>query len=223
MSDGFHLLDIIFFAMVAAFLVLRLRSVLGRRTGNERPPPGLAPRRAPGMGPADNVIDLAAVRKPDAEAPIPGPAGPGLSAIRAADPSFAPEGFLEGARAAFGMIVAAFAAGDTRTLRPLLSDEVYRHFAAAIEARAKAGERLETELVRIRSAEAVEAGLEGGLARITVRFASDQVNVLRGTDGAVVEGDPDRVAEVVDEWSFARELRSPNPNWALVATRSPEA
>ncbi len=217
MNDGFNLIDIVFFAMVAAFLVLRLRSVLGRRTGDERPPPVPGPHRTTG-----NVVNLAGMRKPAAE-PVPaGPAGPGLAAIRAADPGFDPDGFLGGARGAFEMIVAAFAAGDTRTLRPLLSDEVYRNFAAAIDARARAGERLDTELAAIRSVEAVTAGLNGSVAEITVRFVSDQANVLHGADDAVLEGAPDHPAEVVDEWTFRRDLRSPDPNWALVATRSPE-
>ncbi len=219
MSDGFHLLDIVFFAMVAAFLVLRLRSVLGRRTGTERPPPEAMARRGTGAPSPDNVIDLKAVRKPE---PIPpGPAASGLAAIRAADPSFSPQAFLTGAQSAFAMIVGAYAAGDTGSLRPLLSDEVYRNFAAAIDARRRAGERLETQLVHIRAAEPVEAGLDGRFARVTVRFASDQVNVLHGPDDAVIEGDPRRVTEVVDEWIFRRDLRSPNPNWELVATRSP--
>ena len=223
MSDGFHLLDIVFFAMVAAFLVLRLRSVLGRRTGAERPPPEAAARRRAGTPSPDNVIDLAAVRKPEAE-PIPaGPAAAGLAAIRAADPSFSPQAFLTGAQSAFAMIVGAYAAGDAGSLRPLLSDEVYRNFAAAIDARRRAGERLDTQLVRIGSAVPVEAAVDGGAARVTVRFTSDQVNALHGPDGAVIEGDPQRVAEVVDEWTFRRNLRSPNPNWELVATRSPEA
>jgi predicted lipid-binding transport protein (Tim44 family) len=218
MSDGFHFIDIVFFAVVAAFLVLRLRSVLGRRTGEERPPPDLVAQR-----PTGTVIDLAGARKPVAE-PVPaGPAGPGLAAIRAADPAFDPEVFLGGARAAFEMIVGAFAAGDARTLRPLLSDEVYRNFTTAITSRARAGERLETEVVRIRSAEPEAAGLDGSIAHVTIRFVSDQINALRDADDKVVEGDPDHAAEVIDEWTFRRDLRSPNPNWELVATRSPES
>lgn len=223
MSDGFHLLDIVFFAMVAAFLVLRLRSVLGRRTGEERPPPESPAARRPGAPVTGTVIDLASQRKPAAEPPPTGPAAGGLLAIRAAEPSFSHLAFLDGARGAFTMIVAAFAAGDTATLKPLLSPEVFGQFAAAIQARVQAGHRLETELVRIRSAEAIEAKLEGTAASITVRFASEQVNVMRDSEGRVLEGEPGRVAELVDEWTFRRDLRSPDPNWELVATRLPEA
>jgi predicted lipid-binding transport protein (Tim44 family) len=231
MSDGLHLLDIIFFAAVAAFLIMRLRSVLGRRTGNERPPPawpdGKAESKAGDVKPSkDNVIDLAALRKPVSESgPQPiftGPAAEGLAAIHAADPRFTVETFLPGARAAFQLIVAAYADGDNRVLRPLLSDDVYRNFSAAIDARAKAGEQLETKLARIRSAEVVSARLEGSEAQITVRFDSDQVNVVRDAHDAIVDGDPDRATEIIDEWTFRRTIPSANPNWELVATRSPE-
>lgn len=219
MSDGFHLLDIVFFAMVAAFLVLRLRNVLGRRTGEERRPPDWT--RGPAAGkPADNVIDLAAARKSAAPEPVSGP--PGLQAIRAADPSFSTAEFLNGARAAFEMIVGAFAAGDTRTLRPLLSDEVYRNFSAAIDARTRAGEHLLTELMSIRSAEVVEARLDGTAALVTVRFASSQINAVEDAQGQVVDGSRDRITDVVDDWTFRRDVRSPDPNWELVATRTPE-
>ncbi|MGE5548132.1 MAG: Tim44/TimA family putative adaptor protein [Solirubrobacterales bacterium] len=218
MNDGFHFIDIIFFAMVAAFLVLRLRSVLGRRTGNERPPQQIGD--APGR-PSDNVIDLASARKPAGEAWPEGAVGAGLAAIRAADPAFSPEQFVSGARAAFGMIVEAYAHGDKPVLKPLLSDEVYRGFAEAIDGRQSAGEVLETELISIRAADIVEAGMERHLASVTVRFRSDQVNVVRDAQGRIVDGDPDRVADVTDEWTFRRDTRSPDPNWQLVATRAP--
>jgi len=219
MSSGFHFLDIVFFAMVAAFLVLRLRSVLGRRSDTDRPPQEWAPPRPVG----DNVVDITGLRKPAAEPALDTPAGPGLAAIRAADRDFTTEGFVAGARAAFQMIVAAFAAGDTRALRPLLSDEVYRNFAAAIESRARAGERLGTELVEIHAAEVIDAGLDGTLAHVTVRFVSEQVNVVHDAAADVVEGHPHQVTEVIDEWTFRRDVTAPNPNWELVATRSPEA
>lgn len=218
MNDGLHFIDIIFFAMVAAFLVLRLRSVLGRRTGNERPP------REWGASPAssDNVIDIASARKPAAE-PLPeGPVGAGVSVIRDADPSFTIEDFLSGARAAFAMIVEAFAAGDKRTLQPLLSEDVYHGFAQAIDARVAAAETLETELISVRSADLVDARMEGSVAHLTVRFRSDQVNLTKDSEGRIVDGDPNQVTDVTDEWTFARDTGSRDPNWRLVATRSPE-
>lgn len=221
MNDDLHFIDIVFFAMVAAFLILRLRSVLGRRTGNERPPRDWGAKGGPAATP-DNVIDLASARKPASE-PIPeGPAAAGLMDIRAADPGFSVADFLSGSKAAFAMVVEAYARGEKKVLRPLLSDDVYGGFAAAIDSREQAGEVLDTELIGIRAATIVAARMNGSMAEVTVRFRSDQVNLIKDSEGRIVEGDPERVAEVIDEWTFARDTRSADPNWHLVATRAPE-
>ena len=219
MNDGLHFLDIIFFAMVAAFLVLRLRSVLGRRTGAERPPEALRP--ADGDAGA-TVIDLAARRRSAFEPPPESPVGLGLAQIRVADRNFDLDGFLGGARAAFEIIVGAFATGDKITLQPLLAPEVYRHFAEAIDNRARNGESLTTELVGVRSVDLVDARMDGGFASLTLRLVSEQVNALRDHEGHVVEGSAERVIDVTDEWTFRRDTRSSDPNWALAATRTPE-
>ena len=221
MGDSLHLLDIVFFAMVAAFLVFRLRSVLGKRTGNERPPPALDARKVADPTVTGNVIDIAQRRKPAASAES-GFGAIGLGAIAAADRSFSPETFLEGARAAFAMIVTAYAEGDTDTLRPLLSDEVYRNFSGAIAARQQAGERLDTQLQGV-VASVAGAGLDGTVAYVTVRYVSHQINLLRDRSDRIIEGEPDQAVEVIDEWTFRRDTRSPDPNWQLVATSSPEA
>jgi predicted lipid-binding transport protein (Tim44 family) len=216
MTDGYF--DIILFAMVAAFLVLRLRAVLGRRTGSEqRRENPLARVAEPAR---DNVVAL-----PDRGLEAPSDGQPvsldaGLAQIAAADPSFDPNGFVSGARGAFEMIVHAFAAGETAILRPLLSDEVYDRFTEAIRARAAAKETHETRLDSIKAAEIAEAQLNGRTAFVTVRFASDQVNVTRAADGTVLDGEPDRIVEKTDFWTFARNTRSQDPNWLLVATRS---
>lgn len=219
MNDGLQFLDIVFFAAVAAFLVLRLRGVLGRRTGEERPP---EERKAA----SDNVVDIANARKQAArpgDEPSPdSPAGAGIAAIRYADPAFSAEEFLSGARAAFPMIVAAFAAGDKAALEPLLSPEVFANFAREIDRRQAAGETLETELVAIRKAQIADARLEGTLAQVSVRFVTDQVNRLKDAGGVLVESGSDALVEVIDEWTFRRDTRSRNPNWHLVATRTPE-
>ncbi|RAU23704.1 translocase [Paramagnetospirillum kuznetsovii] len=218
MNDGFHFLDIVFFAMVAAFLVLRLRSVLGRRTGAERPPE----QWVGDPEAVNNVVDLAAAKRSVSEPPNDSPAGQGLAAIRAADRGFDLDQFLGGARAAFEMILGAYAVGDKRTLQPLLAPEVYRHFADAIDARARNGETLFTELVGIRSVELVEARMEGSFAAVTVRMVSEQVNALLSHDGEVIEGSRDRVVDVVDQWTFRRDTKASDPNWALAATSTPE-
>jgi predicted lipid-binding transport protein (Tim44 family) len=222
MGDLPHYFDIILFAMVAAFLVLRLRSVLGRRTGNEpRHDPVL--RRA--EAPAENkVVSLgsrsAAVRPPVATAPPADAVAAGLERICSADPGFDPAQFLEGARAAFEMIVGAFAAGDKARLRPLLSDEVYTPFSAAIDERTTARETLETRIIALKRLDIAEAALSGRMARVTMKFVSDQINVLRAHDGSVVDGDPDHPIEKTDFWTFARDTRSTDPNWVLEATAS---
>ena len=199
MGDFPHYFDIILFAMVAAFLVLRLRSVLGRRTGNERRRPGVVRQAEPPRDqiPADKVI--AFDQRPNGVAPpaTTEPAGDavaaGLARIHDADPSFDPPHFLEGARAAFDMIVAAFAEGDKAKLRPLLS-------------------------LALKQLDIVAAELDGRIARVTLKLVSDQINVLRAHDGSVVDGDPEHAIEKTDFWTFARDTRLTDPNWVLVAT-----
>ena len=217
----FQYFDIILFAMVAGFLVLRLRSVLGRRTGNERRR-DLFPRRATPA--ADKVATLV---EPDKRvARSAGDAAPadvvaeGLNRIRRADPSFDPTQFIEGARTAFEMIVAAFAKGDKAELRPLLSDEVFRRYAMAIDERVAAKEALETQIERLDSVDIVEAELVARTAQETLKLVSHQVNVTRAMDGSIVEGSPGQPVEKTEYWTFARDTRSTNPKWVLVATSS---
>lgn len=225
MGDLPHYFDIILFAMVAAFLVLRLRSVLGRRTGHERRPDPVL-RRAeapPGEKLGDKVVALGnrGPAAPPLVTATPADAvAAGLERIRGADVGFDAAQFLEGARIAFEMIVATFAAGDKARLRPLLSDDVYKPFATAIDERSAAGETLETRILQLKRLDIAEAGLAGRAARITVKFVSEQINVLRAHDGSIVDGDPDHGIEKTDFWSFARDTRSADPNWALVATAS---
>ncbi|HLO77767.1 MAG TPA: Tim44/TimA family putative adaptor protein, partial [Magnetospirillum sp.] len=169
---------------------------------------------------AGNVVDLTRARTPAPE-PLPaGPLGEGVAAIRAADPDFRLDNFLSGARMAFEMIVQAYADGDLKVLRPLLADEVYHPFAAAVEGRRRTGETLISELMGIRTVEAVDAHLNGTHAEVGVRFVSEQVSAIKDAEGRILEGDPNRVSDVVDVWTFRRDTRSSNPNWQLVATRA---
>jgi predicted lipid-binding transport protein (Tim44 family) len=217
----FQYFDIILFAMIAGFLVLRLRSVLGRRTGNERRRDGFMRTRAPipeKAGPASERGNGAAVVPLEAK-PMDAVAQ-GLDRIRRADPDFDPEHFVGGARAAFEIIVGAFANGDKAALRPLLSDEVYRPFVVTIDERAAAQETLETRIEELDSPDITAAELAGPTARIVVRFISRQINVTRATDGSIVDGDPEHPVEKTDYWTFARDTRSTDPNWVLAATSS---
>ena len=217
MSGGFPV-DLILFAMVAAFLVLRLRSVLGRRTGFERP---AQPEAA--AGPTPRALDLEPLptaQAGEARQIVPdarSPAGRALARIREADPSFDPSAFLSGAEGAFRMIVEAFAAGDRETLRNLLSDETYAGFEAAIAERERAGHRQRTEIRAVTEAAIETADLRGSTADVTVRFVSDQVNMTTDATGQIVGG-ADAVTELTDIWTFQRDLRSDDPTWRLVAT-----
>ncbi|HWB47857.1 MAG TPA: Tim44/TimA family putative adaptor protein [Stellaceae bacterium] len=225
MGDLPHYFDIILFAMVALFLVLRLRSVLGRRTGNERRRDMFARNPVPGSdqtGP-NKVVTLPPRRNPAplvADAAPPNTVAGGIAQITAVDPGFEAAHFLDGARGAFEIIVGAFAKGDKAALRPLLSDDTYRSFAAAIDEREAAGETLETRVEKLKDIDIVEAGVDARQARVTVKLVSDQINVLRAHDGSVVDGDPQNLIEKRDFWTFSRDTRSSDPNWLLVATGS---
>ncbi|RAI57749.1 Tim44/TimA family putative adaptor protein [Roseicella frigidaeris] len=224
MTGGFPL-DLILFAMVAAFLVLRLRSVLGRRTGFERPP--AAEPRPAGFDPRGGRVVEGAAEEVRA-APAPGgtrhvvpdprtPPGQALGRIAAADRSFDPDRFLDGAEGAFRMIVAAFAAGDRQTLRSLLNDGAYAGFEAAITAREQAGEQQRTEIREVHELAIEGADLRGSIAEIVVRFVTDQVNMTTGRGGEVISGS-DAITELTDIWTFQRDVTASDPTWKLTST-----
>jgi len=227
----------IIFLALAVFIFLRLRNVLGQRTGNERPPYDRAARNVV-QGAQDNkvvpipgtVIDQAPLA-PSAElTPAadrwkgiaePGTAlAYGLDAIAAQDSSFDPLHFLSGARSAYEMIVLAFANGDRRALRDLLSSEVYESFEAAIKERERQEQKTETRFVSIDKAEIVGAEARDRAAQLTVRFVSQMISVTRDKAGTIVDGNPDKVADITDVWTFARDTTSRDPNWKLVGTGS---
>jgi predicted lipid-binding transport protein (Tim44 family) len=226
----------IIFLALAVFIFLRLRSVLGQRTGSERPP---YDRAAPNVvqRTQDNnvvpmpgaVIDQAPLAPSADVAPAdrwkglaePGtPLAAGLDAIAAQDSSFDPRHFLSGARGAYEMIVLAFANGDRRALKDLLSSEVYESFEAVIKDREKHEQKTETRFVSIDKAELVSAEARDRAAQLTVRFVSQMISVTRDKTGAIVDGNPDKVADITDVWTFARDTSSRDPNWKLVGTGS---
>ncbi len=254
------MLQIIFFAVVAAVLGWKLYTVLGRRTGHEKrfdpfgqpeaptglperdaardnvrklPEPAGARERAergqdrPLDRPQDRPLDRDRRKIEAAVAAIAGDTRRGLDEIRAADAKLDPVDFVAGARIAFEMILNAFAQGDAKALRPLLSDQVFANFNGAIEERNRAKRRLETTLVGILAADIVAATLDksvdkNGEARITVKFLSQQISVTKDSEGRIVEGDPHEVASITDVWTFQRAVKSRDPNWVLVATESPQ-
>ena len=215
-AGGFPL-DLVLFAMIAVFLVLRLRSVLGRRTGFER---AAAPLDRPAPPAGAPIIEGHAEVVPGR--PVPDPASPlggELVRIHAVDRSFDPAHFLTGAEAAFRLIVGAFAAGDRAALRPLLGDDIYAGFDQAIAARESAGETQRSEIKAILSATIEDASLRGSLAAIAVRFVSDQVALTLDRDGKPSTG-TEAITEMVDIWTFERDLAHSGPNWRLTAARS---
>lgn len=230
MGQAFQFLDIIIFALLAAFLVMRLRSVLGRRTGHERRPPedtfGRA-KKVEGSEKRDEKVvrlsghDATEASREPVDVEQTDALAAGLAKILHADRKFDLDRFMAGASQAFDMIVVSYASGDTDTLKPLLSEDVFDNFARVISERESEGWVLETTLVGTRSVEAIEASMSRTVASVTVKFVSEQINVTRNENDEIVEGDATRVANVTDIWTFARDTVSRNPNWLLVATGAP--
>ncbi|WP_420407719.1 Tim44/TimA family putative adaptor protein [Hoeflea sp.] len=224
-----------FFFFVAAVIVfIQLRSVLGKRTGNERPPREKMERREQTAS-QDGIDDPKVVTLPrrgreaaesDAFAAVDAYAEPGsdlnksLRELVAADPSFDPKEFVRGASMAYEMIVSAYADGDRKTLKSLLSREVYEGFVAAITERENRGETVRSNFVGIEKASIIQAEMKGAEANVTVRIVSQLISATIDKNGEVVEGDLAEVTDVNDVWTFARDTRSRDPNWHLIATEA---
>ena len=219
MDGGSAFLEILFFGMVAAFLVLRLRSVLGRRMGHERERRPENERIAPANRPSakDNVVPLPAAQTSN------DPVQRGLMEIRQVDGSFDPDGFTAGAKTAFELILNAYANGDRDTLRSLTSNSVYSVLDGEMRRREDEDQSLESTLVRIREAKITAAALRGSVARVTVQIASEQINVVRDGEGHAVKGKRGAIDSVVDVWTFERDTASKDPNWTLTEIQEPAA
>jgi predicted lipid-binding transport protein (Tim44 family) len=239
MSDGFDIYTIIILAL-AVFIFLRLRSVLGTRTGHERRPQDPLARPQPKHEPGnDKVIPLPQRNSEPHPAPAasdepPAPAGDrwagvavpdspvarGLDQIADAERGFDARGFVAGARAAYEMIVTAFAAGDRKTLKPLLAREVFESFSGAIADRENRGETVESSFVSIEKSEITAVEVVGKTAQITVRFVSKLISATRDRTGVVIDGSATEIADLIDVWTFARDLNSRDPNWRLISTEA---
>ncbi len=242
--DFFTLISII----VAVVVVWKLRSVLGRRTGDEeaRIERYRAQRRQEGArtSPSDNVVTLPRrdrdhagpdagqdVAAADAEERIK--AFPGVNAevrrglleIAKRDSAFDPESFVQGARQAYEMIVTAFAEGNRKLLKGLLSKDVFDGFTRAMSDREDRGEQIDQSFVGINKADILESDVKSGIASVTIRFVSQLISATRDRAGAIIAGDPQRIKEVTDIWTFSRDISTEqalaNPNWRLVETQSP--
>ena len=223
----------IFFLVAAVLIFFQLRSVLGRRTGNEKPPRALYgsadPANSQTAPDAGKVVTLprrdgtdeedrfAAI---DAFTPAGTPLNDSLREVNKADPSFNPKEFVNGARMAYEMIVMAFADGDRKSLKGLLSREVYDGFDAAIADREAKGEKVKSTFVGIDKADIVTAEMKGTEAFVTMRVVSQMISATYDKADTLIDGDAEAVAEVSDLWTFARDTRSRDPNWKLVATES---
>ena len=234
MQDSFDVTTLIFLAL-AVFVIWRLRSVLGQKTGTERSPfrPVERNRTEPqaGRGEGDNVVRLPGADRAQTGAAVqtaprdwrgiaePGSAvARGLEQVVQVEPAFEPRAFLEGAKGAYEAIVIAFAKGDRKTLRALLSREVCEGFERAISEREKRHETVETTFISIDKAEMVAVEVKNRVAQVTVRFLSNLITATRDAEGKVIDGNAETGVEVPDVWTFARTLGSRDPNWQLVAT-----
>ena len=222
-GTGSFPIDLVLFGMIAAFLVLRLRSILGKRSGFERQQQAQrGPVAVPGMGrPAAPTIDAKAEPVTPAR-PLPeasSPVGATLQRMRQVDRNFDPARFIAGADSAFRMIVTAYADGDRVALRPLLGDDTYRSFESAIAARETAGETQKSEIRSIENASIEAATLAGTIGTVTVKFVSDQVSETLDKDNKPVHG-TDAVTEITDIWTFERDLAQSDPAWRLTEARS---
>ncbi|MGJ8569115.1 MAG: Tim44/TimA family putative adaptor protein [Hoeflea sp.] len=224
-----------FFFVAAVIIFIQLRSVLGKRTGHEQRPPQDQMSRRDEAQSAEGMDDPKVVTlprrgrenaEPDVFAAVDAYAEPGselntgLREVVSADPSFAPNDFVGGATAAYEMIVSAYAEGDRKTLKGLLSREVYEGFVAAIDERESRGETVKSNFVGIEKAAIIQAEMKGTEANITLRIISQLISATLDKDGEVVDGDLVEVADVNDVWTFARDTRSRDPNWRLIATEA---
>ena len=223
----------LFFLIVAALIFLNLRSVLGKRTGNEKQPldsysakddaraaPATEdgkvitlPRRTP-VDPENRYEEIDAFAAPGTDLNTT------LRQVFDADSTFSPKQFVEGARSAYEMILMAFAEGDRKTLKSLLSNEVYEGFNTAIDEREKAGEKVKSTFVGIEKSEMMEAGIDGSETTISMKLAAQLITATYNSAGEITDGNADAVSEVKDRWTFARDVRSRDPNWKLVSTQS---
>jgi predicted lipid-binding transport protein (Tim44 family) len=213
-----QMLEILILALVAGVILFRLYTVLGRRTGNERPPQDpRVPASVPPETAKDNVIALPSRAEQIADRPAD-PVARGLFDIKLADRGFEADHFLAGMRSAYEIIVTAFARGDRTALRPLLNSEVYAAFDQVIAGREQRKEHVEFTFVGFKDLKIVHAALKNRVAEITVAIGAQFISAVTGAQGQVIEGDTKSVRDVTDVWTFSRDVRARDPNWLLVAT-----
>jgi len=238
MSEQFPYADIIIIALVAVFILLRLRSVLGQKMGDEnndffRPKPSDQTPKPDGqkneaivqiLGKIDRIVkekpkdaknnDDDKYAKTNENEPI----GKDIAELKTADPMFNASHFLEGAKMAFEMVFDAFVKGDKNTLGMLLTQDICADFVSHVDEREKQETKMETTLLSVTPQEIKRINVNKNLVRIAVQFESEQVTVERGKAGEIISGNPSDVQHVIDEWVFERDISSKNPNWKIIET-----
>lgn len=214
------MIELLVLFAIAAFVLYRLKGVLGTRTGYEEPPEYLrrgGPGDRPATGPraVDSPADAA-----ERDADAPPEMREALAAMRAAEPDFSLEGFVEGARGAYEMIVMAYQEGDRATLRNLLAPDVYSAFEGVIADREAKGLSVEARFIGVREAVPVRASYDrtDGVADLTIRFTGEIITAVRDAENRIVEGDPNEIKRQTDTWTFSRQMGAPDPNWLLTGT-----
>jgi len=226
MSDGIPYADIVIMALVAGFILLRLRGVLGDKIGNDKPSYFNKPAQTTGDR-KETIIQLddkslktklrqesdpyMLTVKDDGVASA-------IALIKTKDPEFSATDFLEGAKGAFEMVFDAFSREDKDTLKFLLSTRVYQEFGEALNEAQSVGTKNETTLISVKAHAITSAELVGMMARLTVAISSEQVHVTRNAEGVIVDGDASQIHAIEDEWTFERDVTSKNPNWKVIET-----
>lgn len=225
MSEEFPYADIIIIALVVVFILLRLRSILGQKTGHENPNffQISIPKTKDNVDAIIQPSDKAKQRTPHDNDPYAATLSAGailqtINDIKSKDTMFSATTFMDGAKMAFEMIFDAFVKGDKQTLSMLLSQEIYNDFVKNIEERERQENRMETTLLSVAPKDIVNAGLNGNIAQLTVHFESEQVTLERNKKGDIISGDPSNIQHVRDEWIFERDITSKNPNWKIIET-----
>lgn len=202
--------DILIFAILAVFLIFRLRSVLGRRDGFDENPQERANKAS--FQAQETVAEDHHLSS-----------GEGVEAIVNADPYFSQQSFLQGAENAYQMILEKFASGDMDQLKPLLGYDMAASFSEAIHDRRKAGEELSITLVELSRVDLLRAWVSEGVASIVVEYHSTQIRVLRDETGAILDGESEEPETFVDQWTFERDVSTDNPNWLLTETQTSQS
>ena len=206
--------DILIFAVIAIFLIMRLRNILGSREGFEQKQDN---RPVQPVNQAESAREKKVVPLRPSQLD-----GTGLEAVRRADPNFSDDTFMQGAASAFGMVLSAFADGDETQLRRLLSFELYEEFSESIRLRNKNGDELGIEIISIDDVQLTDGQVVDNIVSVTVTFVSTQTRTLTDRDGVVLEEDSMDSSELTDIWVFERDIQLDDPNWKLVETRVPE-